>query len=225
MEHVVSRRRISDAWHTSLRLFASSKSIERYDSERGPCLECGDVVLKIADPHLEPRISPLYPPLLHPLIERYSDGFMGKAEARDSTVSERLYQWPQRRSASTINQVDGVLNRLRSLPESRYNIVGFWDPDLDPDLEKPVSPLVASFRIRTGRLVSTLVARTVDAWHGAFPMFIGFANLHQYLATQANVAIGPISFYLLSYHVYEMDLPAVLHAMEVLANGRRAARR
>jgi len=53
------------------------------------------------------------------------------------------------------------------------------------------------------------MVRTVDAWMGAFPMFVGFAALHRSLAESTGRGIGGVSFFVLSYHVYELDLPMV----------------
>ena len=207
---------ISDAWEESLALFSEPSRLNRFDSMRGPCVEYEDLLIRVLNPRGDELISPLYPTAFKTFVKSYADGFLGKESARSSTVSQRLYSWRRRPQADDdinfrdpLDQISRTITMLREHPESRYNIVGFWDPDIDLDLPNPVSPLTAYFRVREKKLHSTLMVRSVDAWLGAFPMFVGFSMLHERLAKLSDNSVGPIAFFILSYHVYEMDLPVL----------------
>ena len=206
---------ISDAWEATLDLFSEPKRLNRFDSMRGPCVEYEDLLIKISKPRHNEPISALYPSAFKTFVNSYADGFLGGEAARHSTVSQRLYSWQLRDTKKmqvadkTLDQIARAVDNLKEHPESRYNIVGFWDPQIDPDLPNPVSPLAAYFRIRSHALHSSLMVRSVDAWLGAFPMFVGFSMLHDHLARMTNNDQGSIAFFILSYHVYEMDLPVI----------------
>jgi Thymidylate synthase len=213
----IDTRSISEAWRISLNLFSKTEILNRYDSQRGPCVEVEDLLIRVAEPNESTSISDLYPRVFHPLVESYAEGFFGTLHARNSTVSERLYSWRGSPNSTTpssddkpLDQVKRAIDELVSKPESRYNIIGLWNPRVDPSLRNPVSPLLTYFRVRSEKLHSTLIVRTIDAWLGAIPMFVGFARFHRHVAEKSENRAGPISFFILSYHVYEMDLPIVL---------------
>lgn len=217
MTKVIESDSIARAWELSLSVFADDHDLNRFDSTRGPCVEFEDLLIQSDAPSLAPQVSRFYRAAFLPLVESYAAGFLGEDAGRDSTVAKRLYSWGGSsglvRNDAGVDQVRRAARLLRDEPSSRYNIVSLWDPAVDPELSNPVSPLICYFRIRGGTLRSTLVARTVDAWLGAFPMLIGFSRLHEALADEVHVVPGRIAFAILSYHVYEMDLP-ILRAMQ-----------
>jgi len=203
---------IAAAWHESVRALLHRAELVRYDSLRGACSEAHDVMIQIRQPQAEPIISPDYPAELVALVDSYTAGFLGHPDVRGSTASDRLYAWGARFGGGPgINQVARAEIALRDVPESRSTILGFWDPAVDPRLENPVSPLVASLRIRGGFISSTLVARSVDAWLGAFPMFVGFIALVGRVSERLGCRVGPATFVFLSYHLYDLDLPVARH--------------
>lgn len=206
----VEANTIPDAWHESLRAFVHQPNLVRYDSMRGPCNEAQDALIRIRRPLAEPMISEHYPAELRSLVDAYTAGFLNDPNVHGSTVSERLYRWGRHaRGGAGINQVARAEVALRNEPESRFTILTFWDPAVDSGLENPVSPLVASLRVRDGALASTLTARSIDAWLGAFPMFVGFASLVREVATRVELEPGPATYLFLSYHLYDIDLPVV----------------
>ena len=200
---------IAEAWHASLGAFLEEAELYRFDSIRGPCSEALDVVMGVKRP-LVGDVSADYPAELIAVVEGYAAGFLGDRAVRGSTVADRLYSWgSQEVDGPGIDQVARVEEALRSSPASRSTILSFWDPAIDPSLENPVSPLIASFRVRDDAIVSTLVARSVDAWLGAFPMMYGFSGLLGRLSENVGVLAGQATFMFLSYHLYDVDLPIV----------------
>jgi hypothetical protein len=208
---------LGEVWENSLALFATGEG-ERFASQRGPCSEVSDVILQapVGDPAQD--ISSMYPREFVALVDTYARGFLPSREPL-STVSRRLYHWPHITDDghAELDQVARLVDQLRTNPVSRFNVVGLWDPATDPSLQNPVSPITCNFRLRHGQLDGTLVARTVDAWIGAFPMFVGFARLLRYVASRIEATAGRALFHVFSYHVYDMDLPVVRRAAATLA--------
>lgn len=214
MGYVISENSLGSVWTKSLKLFTTEEVFNRYDSMRGPCIELEDVLLDIKDITREPRIHNLFPSAFIPLVDDFTEKLTQKQSGRVSTLNARLFSW-KKRDKKNLNQLSLIISMLKEKPESRYSILGFWDPDLDPESTQPSGVLSSYYRIRSGKLYSTVVIRTVDAWLGAVPAMVGFANLQIYIANQLDVNIGSLNLLALSYHIYEMDLPYVLENIEV----------
>lgn len=208
MAELISGDSIARAWEKSLALFDSSSGLVRFNSQRGPCVELQDVLFDVKLSAPENDISPWYPVEFHSLADGYSSGFLNEEPGSDSTLAERLYRWESRPgSGEKINQVDHAVRLLIDHPNTRYNVLSFWDPRTDVRIANPVSPLAAHLSMRQSRLSGTLFARTVDAWLGGIPMFVGFARLVRRLAAEVHAEAESMRILVGSYHVYEMDLP------------------
>jgi hypothetical protein len=208
MTHVITADSIARGWEESLLLFGASGSLIRFNSQRGPCVEVQNILfdIKLTDP--EHDVSSWYPAEFHSLIDGYASGFLNKSPGRDSTLAERLYRWESGPDGPhPIDQVDRAARLFAEHPNTRYNVLSFWDPARDADLTNPVSPLVAQLQMRHDELSGTLFARTVDAWLGGFPMLVGFAQLVRRLSADTGARPGSMRVLAGSYHVYEMDLP------------------
>lgn len=205
MAHLIAADSIGEAWEKSLLLFDSNSLLVRFNSQRGPCLEVQDVLFDIRLTAPEQDISPWYPREFHSLVDAYASGFLNEGLGRDSTLAERIYRWES--PPQPINQFDHAVRLLIEHPNTRYNVLAFWDPRRDGELPNPVSPLVAQVQTRRNKLSATLFTRTVDAWLGGFPMLVGFARLARRLADAAGIEPDGMRVLAGSYHVYEMDLP------------------
>ncbi|HUY47088.1 MAG TPA: thymidylate synthase [Streptosporangiaceae bacterium] len=217
MSGAIAGDTIAETWLSSLALFQEAYAVNRFDSDRGPCVERENVLLSVRRPASEPRVADIFPKVFLPLVEGVSAAFRGEYSARQSTLQERLYSWPRRPSTpkrpSHLNQFELARQRIQESPGSRFTMVGFWDPDIDPFLTNPVSPLLAAFRVRNGFLNASLSVRSIDAWMGGFPMLVGFAEFHDMLAKSSDLRTGSCDYFVLSYHVYEIDLPILMGAI------------
>jgi thymidylate synthase len=218
---MIEKDSTSQAWIESLKLFTTSAQLNRFDSRLGPCVEVEDLLIKVRRPRSNEDLGHLYQHTISSIIDSYGNGFLDPNNIENSTNSKRLYAWKKgvrqaegQVDESSLDQISRVVDRLKNEPESRYNIVVFWDPEIDWTHPNPVSPLTAHFRIRSKRLHSTLAVRSVDAWLGALPMFMGFTRLHERLARRSNYEVGTVSFFTMSYHIYEMDLPMIQDVQE-----------
>jgi hypothetical protein len=220
MAQLIRASSLAAAWEQSLALFLLDREMTVFTSERGPCREVPDVVIEAPLVEGPEPPSPHYPTAYEEVISTYAAGFLGRAPSEQSTVARRLFHWPNRPQGE-IDQVERASEVISSRSNTRFNILGFWDPALDPDLPNPVSPLSCNLRVRAGTLHSTLVARTVDAWLGALPMFIALSGLVNHLASRTGTRPGSATILLLSYHVYELDLPVVrATAQDLMGTGQ-----
>jgi hypothetical protein len=208
---------LADAWASSLALFLDPASLSRLDTIRGPCFEARDIAIRIESPSRVQRVRG-YPEVYEPLISSFADRFLDEGTGRNSTLAARLYRWPRGErqvEGDSVDQIAHARTVIREQPEARFNIVAAWDPAKDPFAPSPVSPLLGAFQVRADAVASplclhaTLVVRALDAWLGAVPMFAGFAALQHSLAEQSTVGLGSLTVFILSYHVYELDLPIV----------------
>lgn len=212
---------ISTAWIKGLRLFKATE-LNRYDSRLGPCVEIENFFVRIRNPRANEDLTRLYPSSLSSVIDSYVGGFLDPENVENSTNSKRLYEWRKGADSDVaaisedkkLNQISRVIERLVNEPGSRQNIVAFWDPEIDWQHPNPVAPLIASFKASSAGLHSTLIVRSVDAYLGTLPMFLGFVKLHDRIARESGITTGSTSFLVWSYHLYEMDLPAIEDLLE-----------
>lgn len=202
---------ISEAWENSLGSFFDRNLTTSFVSQRGACRELPDVVLSAPRTVTAESVSPLYPAHYKNLITSYADGFLNSEAG--STVANRLYKWRQKAKVGQFNQVSWVESQLKSAANSRFNVLGMWDPEIDASSNTPISPISSNFRVRQGRLNGTLVARSVDAWMGAFPLFVAYSRLIETIAQRASLTPGGITVLMYSYHIYHIDLPVVHSAV------------
>lgn len=105
-----------------------------------------------------------------------------------------------------INQLNYVVDLLKSRPESRKAIISFFDPTNDVMKSNLVSFLSAWFKIIDNKLTLTVTFRSVDVLLG-FP-----ANLYQTfllldnVAKKLNIEPGSITFNIYSAHYYDDDI-------------------
>lgn len=208
MAKLIKGQSIAEAWEASILLFQTDENLLRFNSQRGPCVEVQDVLFDIELSAPGRDLSPLYPAEFHSLVDSYASGFLNESPGRESTLAARLYRWESGPDpVGHIDQFDRSVRLLRDRPNTRYNVLSFWDPAIDATVSNPVSPLIAQVQTRHDALSGTLFARTVDAWLGGFPMLVGFARLIRRLAVKADLRPDSMRILAGSYHVYEMDLP------------------
>lgn len=213
IKRTISKSTIASAWENSLSLFFQPSGVHRYDSRGDPCLEIEDLFFDIQHPSRKPQISPLFPKALVPFIDSFTKRLIDREIGQISNINDRMYRW-QKRDGGNINQLDKVINMLRTNPGGRYSLIGFWDPEIELFSEKQIGPIMAYPRIRSGELTLTVVTRSLDAITGAVQLIVGFANFQSYLAETLNATVGPLRVLALSYHLLDMDLPRVMSLLK-----------
>lgn len=199
----VTANTIAEAWEASIEELLKLPTIYTFDSDRGYCIEAESVTLYVMHPPLEPQLSERY--LFPQLIEEYKLKVAGKiSEVR--TTYERMHQW-LRRDKKKLNQRLMIKRLLRSNPQSRAGVLSLWDPEIDLNSSRPISPCMLYFSVRNNLLNLAVIARSTDAWVGALPEMIAFSDFQAKFADELGIGIGRMSYHALSYHLYEYDLP------------------
>jgi hypothetical protein len=193
-----------EAWTRSLKCFGDKQVVGLTQSSIGMCYEIQNLSILVDSPSTYDLFDDPIPETLKPMIVDFSKKLISEQYDIVSTTNSRLYKY-KTASGSKINQVDIIIDKLRKNQNSRHAIINFWDPEIDLVNGKPVSPLVASYRIIDNKLCSTVIARSVDAWTGALPIFQGFIDLQERITKRLRKTCGSVEFFSLSYHMYTYD--------------------
>jgi len=197
----------SDAWETSIVELLYGGSTYYYASTEGPCHEISDLVIEVNNPDREPRMSSKYSfAQLTPAVA----SLPSQSSRNVDTIYRRLHSWINGRER--IDQVELALWQLKRDPTSRRAVLSIWDARRDPSSDHPMTPLSMSVRVKSNRLVSSLVTRSNDAWVAAAADIAAFAALHCDLAARLSLEPGALVYHAISYHLYEFDVPAARRA-------------
>jgi len=104
------------------------------------------------------------------------------------------------------DQIAHVEDILRKDPASRRAVLQMWHAPLDlgVDSKDICCNLLASLKIRDGRLLMTVFSRSHDVIWGALGSnTVTFSTLQEYLASRLGLAIGPYTQVSDSFHAYD----------------------
>jgi thymidylate synthase len=128
------------------------------------------------------------------------------AEFSDDGVRWRAGYGPRMRNwGGTTDQLAVVVAELRNNPESRRAVISLFDPasDLTPTKDVPCTDWL-QFTLRDGVLSLAVTVRSNDLFWG----FSGintfeWSVLQEMVATWLDAAVGPVTYFIGSLHVYE----------------------
>ncbi len=108
-------------------------------------------------------------------------------------------------AGGAVDQIEYVVRRLRSNPNSRRASAVTWIPPVDTEKEEVPCMMVDDFKIRQGRLHLTALFRSHD-FAGAYPANLyGLTRLLEYVAERAGAEPGSIATVSCSAHIYDHD--------------------
>ena len=120
-----------------------------------------------------------------------------------------IYTYGNRlRSFHGIDQVDAVVDRLNECRNSRRATCTTWYPREDCVSSEVPCLIMCDFKIRGGRLFSSIVYRSQDAYGGFFSNLCGLATLAAYVAHGTGCVVGDITLHAISSHIYDTDVNA-----------------
>jgi len=209
----ISAPNAAEAWEQSLLAFLNHElKLQDGGQIGGPFLELPNTILNIDFPLAEPQVSQAYafPDTLFrffaPDMNRYREA---------NLVHERMQRWPT--ESKVIDQLGYILRLLRRSIGSRRAVMVLWDPIVDPHEDDAIAPCLAQFRFvdngLTRGLDLTLILRSCDAWVGAPVDLVAFSSLLEYVSSQLDVEVGRLIYHVVSYHLYQNDVPAVRQAL------------
>jgi hypothetical protein len=203
--------RSSDAWEKAVRFLLENG--EYSPSVRGPTIECVNFTVVVNDPRSEPRLSSKSPHFL--ADDAFSQQILHHPKVRN---------WRQNQDDANevgVDQIDQIINLLRTDPLSRRAVVGIWDPLVDLKIDNPQGVIALIFAIRSRRFHLTSLFRTTDAWMANWTLVAMsdlqtqvFERLTSEEPSIGNVELGSYAQFHASFHMYLDDVP---HAKRLLA--------
>ena len=198
---------IAEAWEKGIQAI-----IKRYRTTKETVIterdtssiEIENMVFSISHPLDEPRCS-----LLHPnqnYLKTYSSHTLDFKYQRSiySRMQETEY------GNANINQIQNVINLLKSTWYTSKGIITIWDPYVDADSDHPPCTCLVQFYIRNKKLNMTSYFRSNDAWLCSHGDMIALTNLQKEIADEINIEVGTYTHIACCYHIYEYDISAAL---------------
>tara|TARA_R100001594_G_scaffold1296_2_gene5427 strand:- start:7060 stop:8112 length:1053 start_codon:yes stop_codon:yes gene_type:complete len=229
---VINARNVNDALLLGIDLFQDSSNFREQESRNGTTYEALEPVTTVynkpfervcllkerdANPffHLIESLwmlqgSNKLPPLTYFVksMEDFSD---------DGETLWGAYGW-RWKSYFNKDQLDIIIQMLKTNPEDRRCVLQMWDPVLDLNKVGKDVPCNTNiyFKIREGKLNMTVCCRSNDMVWGAYGAnVVHMSVLQEYLATAIGVEIGTYRQISDSFHVYLNDVWERLKVLEI----------
>ncbi len=100
------------------------------------------------------------------------------------------------------DQIEYILNELRTNPDSRRIVMSSWNPQVLPDMALAPCHYATQFRVYNDKLSCMLIQRSADLFLGS-PFNIAFyALLTHILARECNLDVGYLVYSIGDAHIY-----------------------
>ncbi|MHA1576427.1 MAG: thymidylate synthase [Candidatus Thorarchaeota archaeon] len=163
-----------------------------------------NVMIHVLDPYSE-RVSDLYPFSEKVLREKYATQLLTSDRMDfDYTYGERLNAW----GTEVINQIEYVIEKLKSSPISRRAIATTWDPRKDTISDEVPCLNHFVFMTRENVLDVSVMIRSNDMY-GAWPANVyALGELLTYVSEKTELVPGTITTLSVNAHIYKHDWDA-----------------
>jgi len=104
---------------------------------------------------------------------------------------------------SHINQIQNVLDLIRTNPNSRRMVVSAWNPTVLDEIALPSCHAFFMFNVTNGKLNCHLTQRSGDIALGIPFNLACYATLTQMIAMETDLKLGEFSHYINDAHIYE----------------------
>lgn len=121
------------------------------------------------------------------------------------------YQWRKWESPNglRIDQLNNVLQTLKSSPDSRRMIVTAWNPSDLNSMVLPPCHLMFQFGVSEGKLSCHLLMRSWDVFLGGPFNIAGYALLTMMVAQECGLQLGDLVISSVDTHIYLNHIPQV----------------
>ncbi|UTX51009.1 thymidylate synthase [Candidatus Saccharibacteria bacterium TM7i] len=113
-------------------------------------------------------------------------------------------QWRkwQTTTGETIDQIEDVINEIKTSPESRRLVVTAWNPEFVPTSALPPCHVLFQFYVANGRLSCHLYQRSADMFLGVPFNIASYALLTMMIAQQTDLEPGELVMTFGDGHIY-----------------------
>jgi len=101
-----------------------------------------------------------------------------------------------------INQINNVIELIKSNPNSRRMVVTAWNPSVIDEIALPSCHAFFIFNVTNGKLNCHLTQRSGDVALGIPFNLACYATLTQMIAMETNLDVGEFSHYINDAHIY-----------------------
>lgn len=191
---------IGTAWLEIARRIVAEGVASRYDDL--PVLEVPRVTITVEHPRTGDELVREFGDLerIAWMHANFTDHALVRELGDTRSYASRLFDY----AGAGRDQVEWVINRLRSDPTSRSATITTFEPLLDTSYIPCVSLL--DFWIRDGALEQVVYAHSIDFGSKGYGNLIELAWLHEHVASELGLPVGRLDFLIKSAHIYDTDL-------------------
>jgi thymidylate synthase len=112
------------------------------------------------------------------------------------------YQWRNFDGHRGMDQIEWLLNEIRTNPDSRRLILSAWNPNQINAMALPPCHTFAQFRVYNGRLSCQMYQRSADAFLGVPFNIASYALLTHIFARECDLEVGDFVHTIGDAHIY-----------------------
>ncbi|MGH7241257.1 MAG: thymidylate synthase, partial [Candidatus Saccharimonadales bacterium] len=109
---------------------------------------------------------------------------------------------PPQATFKVIDQLQDVIQRIKTKPDDRRLIVTAWNPGDVPDMKLPPCHMMFQFYVANGKLSCHMYQRSADTFLGVPFNIASYALLTQMVASITNLALGELVISFGDVHLY-----------------------
>lgn len=197
---LIARRTVGEAWVAIATKLLADGEIGTYEGLA--TRELLMMTLLVEDPRSDDELIARYagPERLEWMHSNFTDSARVAELGDADSYATRLYDYEH----SGLNQIDWVVERLRTDPSSRSATITTFQPLTDTSYIPCVSLL--DFFLYGRRLELAVFAHSIDFGTKGFANLVELAYLQQRVAKIISSDVGPLTMIVKSAHIYQSDV-------------------
>ncbi|ABR54595.1 thymidylate synthase [Methanococcus vannielii SB] len=165
------------------------------------CKEIMNMVIEITNPK-DKSISKLYP-LGERAVKSYTEQLINGCTATFVyDYHERIFKYPNDLKNRKFDQIEYIVNKLKSEKNSRRAVSITWNPYIDTEVKDVPCLQFVQFLIRDNKLYQTVLFRSNDAFLAFHANAIGLISLGELIAEKLGIELVRYTHHSVSMHVY-----------------------
>lgn len=153
--------------------------------------------------HQDPHFKMIYDEQMENFIKKMlsDDVFAEKYGNLGSVYGKQWRDWKTSQN-ETIDQLQDVIESIKTNPNSRRHIVSAWNPEDIPNMALPPCHTLFQFYVADGKLSCQLYQRSADVFLGVPFNIASYALLTHIIAHECNLDVGDFVHTFGDAHIY-----------------------
>ena len=169
-------------------------------------IEFEEIAMQVDTPLAEPMVSP-HSRFQQKFVEQYARDLLNGSHASfEYDYHGRLFDWGERLTVDGqpvhVNQIDYIVEKLKSSPVSRRAIAITWNPVIDEQLDDCPCLQLVQCVLRNGKLDMRVIFRSNDMLTAAGANMFALVQLQKSIADKLGVPCGTYTHISLVPHIY-----------------------